>query len=174
MVMSLSKAVLLCMAVMLSTHLVVTEAQDGELASVLAATTAANADVRAKALELNRTMAAAAAAEKAAAKNSGKPSAQTATGGFGVLEEEIYPGTDDPDSGTSVYEGVTWMSTEADQHHPTPTPTPTIEMSEVVWTTCAAEGELCDCGYQRSSGVRNARCLSHTLPTPPSPISSAP
>lgn len=170
MVMSrLSKAVLMCMAVVLSTSLVVTEAQDGGRASVMAATNAANADVRARALEVNRMVLAAAAAEKAVAKNSGKPIGQTATGGLGVFEEEIME-NDNLDLGTSVSEGDTWMSTEVDQHYPVPTPTPTIEMSEVVWTTCAAEGELCDCGYQRSSGVRNARCLSHTLPTPP-PIS---
>ena len=128
---------------LLSTSLVVTHAQDGGFASASAATDAANADVRARALEVERLVLAAAAAEEAAQKKA------SGVGALGHFDPEISEeGT--LDIGTETDQGDEWMQQGIETHFPEPTPTPMIDINKVVWTNCAVEGELCDCGYQGS------------------------
>ena len=136
--------------VVLSTTFAVAQAQDGG-AAVMAATDAANADVHARALELERLLSAAAAAEAAARRSSRKGGGKdtTTTGKLGdfdpaVEENQLITG--------STFEGDAYMATEVEDHFPVPTPTPGIEAGSVVWENCANEGELCDCGYQGSGG----------------------
>lgn len=131
----------------------------GGFEAARAATEAADADVRARALEVQRLVLDAQAAGEAAKNereaaaeqttNSGHPNSfVSGVGRLGDLDEGMMYGQSNV-VGDTYYDA---QVADPRSKFPHANPTPMIDVEEVVWDTCAKEGELCECGYQGSGG----------------------